>query len=379
MANAKTKQSISAGFEKTKDEILGYILDSGLFGSKLQGDSDECIILEQFDNNLGIDENVTFQLNLTPFGRSILNGEQWQGTRERFEKYEGRLALCRFRETLEPLCSKDGKSTLGNTRNQGKAVLCETIAQATDALILQQLTGEKGIAQPVRFHDDYLDIHMQKNALYAPDPMHHILSCDNRSRRTFTKSDKLSMNTIKSAINQISRNRLNHPEFEVMRPLRIGSSKFYVLVVHPYQKFDLFQDIGDQAEFKLKENLCQSEANDNLIAREAVGLITGDFGMIDGLILHSNVGIVIYKGGANSDVNCAAGLILGRQAGMIAYGGYGFGKSILYSDKTTDFGKRFLFSIEFVMGVNKCQFRQGSKKYDCGIMRIDTAANEPTP
>lgn len=211
-------------------------------------------------------------------------------------------------------------------------------------MIFRHLTGEHDnrsseVSHPILFKNQQL------NALYSPDAARQLFSGNATCENSLTAVHKMNRQLIARA--QIcAQNTMNGPNAEEMRPIQICDRPYYVLVMHPRQKHDLRQNLGESCWSKIRKRLNDDEIQKCKVAR-------GAFGIIDDIILYSNLNIVTYKGGKDREVDCATALLLGQEAGAIGYGSVENGRQIRVFGELRDYENQWSFVLEQMMGFNR--------------------------
>ena len=94
-----------------------------------------------------------------------------------------------------------------------------------------------------------------------------------------------------------------------------------------------------------------------------------------GIVLHKHRNVIRFDSttGCSSGVTAARNLLLGAQAGVIAWGGNGGPGRYSWNEETDDRGNALVITAGTIYGVSKITFN--SK--DFGVLAIDTYCDDP--
>lgn len=347
------------------DKLRCYVKAKSFFGSRFQGTSDdsiirECVVPEKTEGGL-----IDFQL----ISRST-DGRQepvWGDATIEAKPTLYNVRVGKFQQTHCIYHSTFMDMTPRQFRKCVLVALCDKFAKSIDAMIFRHLTGEHGNRISEILHPNLIK-NQVLNTLHSPDAARQIFSGSATCEDSLTADHKMNRQLIVRA-KIFAQNTINGPNAEEMRPIQICGRPYYVLVMHPRQKHDLRQNLGEIFWGEIRKRLNDDEIQKSKITR-------GAFGIIDDIILYSNLNILTYKGGADRDVDCATALLLGREAGAIAYGSVKDGRQTRVFGELRDYENQWSFVLEQMMGFNK--FQTGPKNLDCGAMRLDTVAQKQT-
>ena len=356
-----------AAFEELAHRLDRDIKEAGFFSSRFQGKSTEHIIVECADPEKEAGQVVPLNLRKGPCGRPVYGDDLVIDAEDRQAVHADIVILGLFPQEPGFPRAKVVRPSLSDLRKCLKAKYIAQFAEAVDAMIFKFLAGVPGSRQSDLIHPGVM-FDQQYNALLRPDLEHFVFSGDAKWIWLLTGEDKMNMRLLDMAILRANSMTERYPDGPKMRPIRVGNSEYYVAIMHPLQLRDLKKDIGEPYWSEIKRNLANSEVNGQPIARDAVGIIGN-------LILYSHPSIMTYMGGENADMPCASALLLGCQAGMIAYGGFAKGECVADSQANAGIEEKSTFILQRLIGFNKCRYGKEYKESDCGVIRMDTAIN----
>jgi len=226
-------------------------------------------------------------------------------------------------------------------------------------LVFIYLSGARGINQD--FIEDLAYVGHAGNPIQAPDSDHHMFA-GNKDVTTITAADKMSCKLIEAASVKARMMQALNPDQSNMSPTNVNGDNHYVLVMSPYQMYDLRNDNASRW-LDIQKAAAAAEGRNNPIFK-------GGAGMINNIVLHEHESVIRFDDyGSGKDVLAARALFLGRQAGAIAYGSSG-GMRFAWSEEMHDYGNEPVVSSGMTIGVRKTRFNN----QDFGVLAIDTAA-----
>ncbi len=183
----------------------------------------------------------------------------------------------------------------------------------------------------------------------SPDNV--IYGGDATSLNTIDSTDKLTTTVISKAKAKA--------EELLMRPVKVaGELPFYVMVIHPYQAYDL----------KVSDTTWQQAQREALPRSPDHPLFTGALGMWDGVILYAHPNVSRAANANSPAVNCGKAVLLSAECMAHAYGQH---PDLVL--KTFDYDNQFGTAISFVTGHAKAEL-DGS---DTGVIVVETSASDP--
>lgn len=209
------------------------------------------------------------------------------------------------------------------------------------------------------------------NSLTAPDSEHYLLGGDataiTKGTGDIAVGDVMTLALIDKAVVTASMMGGGAGGTPSILPINYDGEQSFVLVMNPYQVYDLRTSTSTGAWLDIQKAAAAAEGRKNPIFR-------GSLGMYNGVILHEHKAIVRFADmGPGSDVDVARALFLGDQAGVIAFGSTGKGLRFDWHEETVDRGNEIVITAGCIWGAKKTTFN--SKDY--GVIAIDTAAKAP--
>jgi N4-gp56 family major capsid protein len=153
----------------------------------------------------------------------------------------------------------------------------------------------------------------------------------------------------------------------------IDGEEHYVLLISPWQEFDLRTAAGASNWLEIQKAAATAEGRKSPIFK-------GGLGMHNNVVLQSHKGVLRFTDyGAGANVAAARALFLGAQAGVVAFGSPGTGLRFDWHEESRDNGNQVVISTSSIYGLKKTRFTIEGTAKDFGILAVDTAAADPAP
>lgn len=213
------------------------------------------------------------------------------------------------------------------------------------------------------------------NPIQAPDATHLMYAGAATSKATVAATDKLTVNMIQRL--SVKAETLNQENINAvdMSPVTIGGGKHFVLLAHPYMVFDLKTETGEAGWVRYMQAAAGAEGR-NMPAFKGgyANPFEDNSGMIDGIIIHSHKRVRRFSDyGSGSNVAAGRALLLGQQAGVLAYGSAGNGTRMTWVEKLTDADNQVSIYCGTICGWKKTRFNG----LDFGVISMDAACKNP--
>ncbi len=333
------------------------------FSKKFIGTSDNSIIQRKTDLESDAGDLVSFDLSIQLRGKPTVGDARLKGKEENLKFYTDEVKIDQTRKSVSAGGKMSRKRTIHDLRTVAKDRLSDYWSQYIDELFFVYLSGARGI------NEDYLEdtdwTGHAGNPIQAPDAGHILFGGSATSKATMTAADKMSRTLIERAATATRMMKAMDPKQVSMVPVSIEGEPRYVCLMSPFQEYDL--RTADAAGWlDIQKAAVGAEGRNNPIFK-------GGLGMINNIVLHSHESVVRFADyGAGSNVKAARALVLGRQAGIVAYGSSG-GGSFSWKEEVDDFGNEPVVAAGTILGVKKTRFNGK----DFGVLALDTAAKSP--
>jgi N4-gp56 family major capsid protein len=316
----------------------------------------------QSDAGDKVNFDLSMQLKMQPIeGDQILTNNE-----EALKFYTDTLYIDQMRGGVNTGGRMTRKRTIHDLRAVAKKRQSEWWSRVFDELFFMYLAGARGVNTEFVFPTTYTGF--ANNPLQAPDTQHIMYGGAAVSKASMTSTDKMSLAVIDKCVARASMMGGGTQETPQIQPVMIDGEEHYVMVMNPWQEYDLRTNTSAGQWLDIQKALTLSEGKNNPIFK-------GGLGMYNNVILHSHkAGIRFNDYGAGSNVSAARALFMGSQAGVIAFGSPGTNLRFDWYEETRDQGNEIVISTSSIFGVKKTQFNGK----DFGIIAVDTAATDPT-
>jgi len=315
-----------------------------------------------------ISYDLVMQLKMKPVqGDSVLRGKE-----EDLKFYTDSLYIDQLRGGVNTGGKMSRKRTLHDMRMIARDRQSDWWARLFDETLFMYLSGARGINAD--FVEDTSFTGYAGNAFVAPDSEHILYGGDASSKATVDSADKLSLATIDKALSRAETMGGGTTGTPELQPCMIDGEPHYVLVMHPWQEYDLRTNTSTGQWLDIQKAAAGAEGKANPIFR-------GGLGMYNNVVLHKHKGVIRFSDyGAASPavVKAARALFLGRQAGVVAFGSPGTGLRFDWHEEMEDRENQVVITTSSIFGVKKTAFTIDGTSRDFGVIAIDTAAADPS-
>lgn len=335
------------------------------FERKFVGTSDNALIQRLTDLESNAGDTITYNLSVQLRKRPIYGDDRAQGKSEQLKFAEDEVKIDQMRAPVSAGGRMTRKRTLHNLRSVARDRLGDYWSRFLDELLFIYLSGARGT------NEDYIEdvawVGHAGNPIQAPDPWHHVFA-GGKVKNTITSSDTMSRALIEQVAVKAQMIRSVDPENPNMLPSNIKGEGHFVMLMSPFQEHQLRTESGAGGWLEIQKAAAAAEGRDNPIFK-------GSLGMINKIVLHSHESVIRFKDyGSGGNLPAARSLLLGRQAGVCAYGTAG-GMKFQWEEELTDFKNQVDIAAGTILGVKKTRFRNR----DFGVIAVDTYAADPNP
>lgn len=286
-----------------------------------QGSGMPIIVKEELTKEPGDTIRITTVKNLT--GAGVTNDDTLEGSEEKLVIDDVEVSITQYRHAV-----RYNKTA----RQQSILAMAETSVDALSYWTAQKLDS-LGFTELVNSPD---------NIIYGGDAT---------SLNTVDASDKITTTVISKAKAKA--------EEKLMRPVQVrGELPFYVMVIHPYQAYDL----------KVSDTTWQQAQREAMPRGSDNPLFTGALGMWDGVVIFAHPNVPRAANANSPVVNVGKAVLLSAECVAHAYGQHP--ELVL---KSFDYDNQFGTAISFVTGYKKADLDDT----DTGVIAVYAAATDP--
>ena len=320
------------------------------------------------DSGEKISYDLVMQLKMKP----IQGDANLRGKEEELKFYTDSLYIDQLRGGVNTGGRMSRKRTIHDMRQIARVRQSEWWARLFDETLFMYLSGARGVNSD--FIEDTSFTGYANNAFVAPDSQHILYGGDATSKATLDSADKLTLGTIDKALSRAEVMGGGTTGIPSIQPCEIDGEPHYVLVMHPWQEYDLRTNTSTGQWLDIQKAAAGAEGKANPIFK-------GGLGMYNNVVLHKHKSTILFSDyGAASPavVRAARALFLGRQAGVVAFGSPGTGLRFDWHEEMEDRGNQVVITTSSIFGAKKTAFTIDSTSRDFGVIAIDTAAADPT-
>lgn len=336
------------------------------FENRFIGTDDNNIIQRKTELETDAGDTISFDLCVQMRNKPTYGDARLEGKEESLKFYTDQVIIDQVRHAASAGGKMSRKRTAHDMRMIAKNRLGDYFARLVDELFFMYLSGARGINQD--FIEDTSYTGFAGNAFTAPDAAHIIYGGSATSKASLAAADKMTVTVVEKAVTKAAMMQALDPSVANMVPVTNGADDQYVLLMSPFQEFDMRTNTTTGQWLDIQKAAAAAEGRNNPIFKGALG-------MINNVVLHKHRNVVRFNDyGAGGNVDASRALFLARQAGIVAYGTAG-GLRYSWEENTKDYGNEPTVASGFIGGIKKTTFN--SK--DFGVISIDTAAANPNP
>ena len=335
------------------------------FENRFIGTDDNNIIQRKTELETDAGDTISFDLCVQMRAKPTYGDARLEGKEESLKFYTDQVIIDQVRHAASAGGKMSRKRTAHDMRMIAKNRLGDYFARLVDELFFMYLSGARGINED--FIEDLSYTGFAGNAMTAPDSGHQLYGGSATSKATLATTDKMTRSVIEKAVNKAEMMQARDPRTANMVPVTNGSDDQYVMLMSPFQEYDLrTSDTGGWLDIQKAAAAAEGKSNP---------IFKGGMGMINNTVLHKHRNVIRFNDyGSGANVSAARALFMGRQAAVVAYGTAG-GLRYSWEENTKDYGNEPTVASGFIGGIKKTVFNGK----DFGILSVDTAASDPNP
>lgn len=335
----------------------------GYFSTRFIGESDNDIIQRLTDLEQDAGDTIDFDLSVQLRQKPTSGDNRLEGKEEQLRFYSDQVYIDQLRHGVSAGGRMSRKRTVHNIRTVARDRLSDYWAKYTDELFFIYLSGGRGINED--YTEDTSYVGHAGNPIQAPDAGHLVYGGVATSKASLAATDYMSRATIERAEVKARMMRSVDPTSTTMLPSMVEGEARYVCVMSPFQEH--YMRNSDTTGWMDAQKALATAVG------KASPIFKGGLGMIKNVVLHSHESVIRFSDyGAGGNLPAARALMLGRQAGVVAYGSSS-GLRFDWTEETADHGNEPKVASGTILGVKKTRFNQK----DFGVLAIDTYAKDP--
>lgn len=340
------------------------IVKKSYFEKKFVGTDDNSVIQRLTDLESGAGDTIQFDLSIQLRGKPTSGDARLEGKEEALKFASDQIYIDQLRHAVSAGGRMTRKRTMHNLRTIARNRLGDYWAKYLDELMFCYLSGARGINED--FTEDTTYAGHAGNAITSPDTGHVIYGGDATAKNNVDSSDVMSRITIERASVKARMMRATDPNKTNMLPVDINGEAHFVMLMSPFQSHSL-RTVDTAGWIDIQKAAAAAEGRNNPIFK-------GGLGLVNNIVLHEHESVIRFSDyGAGANLPAARALLLGRQAGVIAYGSPGDRQRLTWEEEIKDYGNEPTVAAGLILGVKKTRFN-GS---DFGVLAVDTYAKDP--
>ena len=342
--------------------LARQVARKGYFSRKFVGTSDNAVIQKKTDLESDAGDTISYDLVMEFQGEPTAGDQRRDGLEENLRFYSDEVTIDQLRHSATPGGRMTRKRTLHNLREVTRDREAQYWARYFDQVMFIYLSGARGINRFPGIPTSYTG--HAGNAIQAPDSGHILYGGTATSKASLAAGDKMSRMLIERAETYAYMLQEIDGESVAMQPVEVEGEPHFIVLMSPYAEHDLRTASTAAGEwFDIQKAAATAEGKANPIFK-------GSLGMIKNVVLHKHENAIRFNDyGAGANVQAARSLLLGRQAGVVAYGTAG-GMSYQWEEELKDGKNQLVIYCGTIFGIKKTRYNNR----DFGVIALDTAA-----
>ena len=325
-------------------------------------------VLPHLESDAGeeIKYDLVMQLRMQP----VEGDDTLEGKEEGLKFYTDSVFIDQMRGGVNTGGRMSRKRTIHDLRRVARARQGEWWSRVFDELFFMYLSGARGINADYIYPTTYTGF--AGNALSAPDNQHLLYGGAATSKASMVAGDKFTLALVDKAVARASTMGGGTAGVPSLEPIKIDGEEHYVIVMHPWNTYDLRRDAGAGQWLDIQKAAAGAEGRNNPIFK-------GGLGMYNNVVLHEHRAAIRFSDyGAGLNVLATRSLFMGRQAGVVAFGSPGTGLRFDWHEEGRDNNNQAVITTSTICGVKKTHFTIDGTVRDFGVVALDSAAIDPS-
>jgi len=317
---------------------------------------------------------ITYDLTMQMTMQPVEGDETLEGKEDSLRFYSDEVRIDQLAGGINTGGRMTRKRTVHNLRKLARRKQSDWWARVFDEYAFMYASGARGINADFVFPTSYTGF--AGNPLTAPDS-EHIIYANKKTKATLAATDTMTLTEIDRMVARAemmgggagggAAGTDGNTQTPQIQPIKVGSEKHYVLVMNPWQAFDLRHSTATGDWLDIQKAVSAAVGTKSPI-------FTGKLGIHNDVVLHKHRNVIRFNDyGSGENVEAARALFLGEQAIVMAFGSPGTGLRFQWHEETEDRGRKLVITSSTIVGWKKATFN--GKDY--GIAVIDTAAKDP--
>lgn len=300
-------------------------------------------VLPETKKNKG--DKVTYGLRMQLSGTGRTGQEVLEGNEEDLTFYDASLYIDLMRHAVKIDTSISQQRLEYDLRKEARDALSDWWAQRLDSYMFRYLAGDTSLT-------------FAGNTAASADASHVVFASTCTAESEMTTAHTFTLSLIDEAV--LTAKTVS----PLIRPVRVDGDEYWVVILHPKQVYDLRTSTATGAWLDLQKAAMTGQGQrDNPIFK-------GSLGTYNGCILYESNNVHSGTYGSSSRTVYRS-LLLGAQAGAIAFGMNDSIDGFNWVEETFDFGKNLGIAAGLTWGMQKNRFNS----LDFAAITIASAAS----
>ena len=345
---------------------LAVATSAKTYWTRFIGEGENNIIQMKTELEEDAGDTIRFDLTVPLKGEMVYGDNRVEGTEEDLTFYQDEVKIDQARKAASAGGRMTRKRTIHDLRKVAKNAAAEYISQWHDDLCFTYMSGDAAFA--ATNPDNKVKREFAGNPVQAPDAEHQLYGGAAKAKAELTAGDTMTTGLIERVALKPVMMAANNPDVVRMRPVATeGGEARYCFLMSPLNGYALRTQVGDTGWVRIQQALVTAEGRKAEIFRGGLGLVAGT-------ILHEHEKVRMFNGyGASANVTATRCLLLGAQAGVIAYGGAGGKTRYNWVEKKADADNLVNIYPGLIGGMKKVRYNGK----DFGVISVDVAYTDP--
>jgi N4-gp56 family major capsid protein len=301
------------------------------------GDSSDDIIQTYSDMKKDAGDRVRITLRMQLTGDGTAGDGTLEGNEEALATFTSDLYIDQLRHAVKSAGKMTEQRIPWSIREEAMLGLKDWWAGRMDTAFFNQMCGYTP-AVDNRFTG--------MNAILPPDAAHIYRPNAKASDQTLAAGDEFTLAAIDAIVAQA---KLMTP---VIRPVMIDGDQRYVMVIHTNQVTQLRTNVGTGQWLDIQKAAMTGDGSDKN------PIMTGALGMYNGVVLHESTRVTpgVDSGTGLSTAGVRRAILMGAQAGAIAFGKGNSFNNFDWNEELFDYGNKLGVEAGLIHGLSKLRF-----------------------
>lgn len=326
---------------------------------KFMGTGTDAMITVKKELNKGAGEKITYALRMKLDGDGIEGDNIIEGTSAEtaLDFYYDYVLIDQRRKGTKSKGKMSEQRVPYNMRKEGRDALSIWWAEDYDEQTIMYLSGARGV--DTSFHVALGYTGRASNSFQTPDSDHVIYGGNASGLSDIDAQDKMNLEIVEKLV---AKTETLDP---MIQPFRINGENKFVLLMHTWNAYDLRTSISENDWMSIHK---ATDGAKSPIYQNALGEFAG-------IILHKHRNVIRFDSttGCGSGITASRSLLLGAQAGVIAWGGASSMGRYSWNEEMDDRGNALAITAGAIYG---CKGTYYNSQW-FGRVAVDTYCKNP--